>query len=452
MERLILAMNGTEVAVLTRESSGVLSFQYQSRWLEQPGARAVSLSLPLGTKRYTGPKVFNFFDNLLPDSDTLRTRMQARFRTPTKHPFDLLSSIGRDCIGAIQLYPENTEIQSVRDISAQPISETEIAQLLSGYQDAPLGMARDTDFRLSLAGAQEKTALLWHQGNWQLPTGPTPTSHIFKLPIGYLDHSNIDLRESSENEWLCLQILKAYGLPSANAWLHTFGEQNVLIVERFDRRWSADKTWLMRLPQEDFCQAMGIAPALKYESDGGPGIRECMDLLMGSQHANDDRDRFFKTQILFWVLAAIDGHAKNFSLFLEPETAYRMAPLYDVISAHPLMAQGSLTGKRTKMAMSLKGKNRHYHWQRIEPRHFITTAKLVGFSPEQVKSIMADIVESTEEAITKATELLPKAFPEKVYEPIILGIRNKVRELENYLQNEIRGPLDNRHPGHQPAN
>jgi serine/threonine-protein kinase HipA len=111
-----------------------------------------------------------------------------------------------------------------------------------------------------------------------------------------------------------------------------------------------------------------------------------------------------------------------------------MTPLYDVISAHPLMAQGSLTGKRTKMAMSLKGKNRHYHWQRIEPRHFNTTARLAGFSPERVKSIMAEIVESTEYALSKVMALLPKAFPEKVCEPIVLGARNKVREIEMYLQ------------------
>lgn len=429
MSDLIVALNSIEVGKLTLENSGAMAFQYYPDWLEKPGARAISLSLPLSPKVYRGALVFNFFDNLLPDSDAIRSRMQARFSAHTRHPFDLLGSVGRDCIGAIQLYPLDCEIPDVRTVTAEPLDTSAIEDLLSNYQNAPLGMARENDFRISLAGAQEKTALLWHQGQWQRPTGSTPTSHIFKLPIGFLDHSNIDLRDSGENEWLCLQLLKAFGLPTANAELGQFGQQNALIVERFDRRWSKESIWLMRLPQEDFCQALGVAPAIKYESDGGPGLNDGMKLLLGSQEAQKDRETFFKAQILFWLLAAIDGHAKNFSLFIEPGSAYRMTPLYDVISAYPLMAKGSLARQKVKMAMSVKGLNRHYQWDRIQSRHFTSTAHQVGFSSERASELLDEISEQVPSVIGKVEGLLPDDFPSSISESILEGVENQAKKI-----------------------
>lgn len=425
MADLTVALNGIEVGRLTLNNSGAMSFSYLDSWLSRRGARAISLSLPLKSGVFAGEKVFNFFDNLLPDSDTIRSRMQARFSVPTNHPFNLLSAVGRDCIGAIQLYPERESMPDVQQVASIPLTEEHIAAMLRGYQRAPLGMEEDSDFRISLAGAQEKTALLWHNNQWQLPVGSTPTSHILKLPIGFLEPRNIDLRQSNHNEWLCLEILKAYRVDVADAELGTFEDQNVLIVERFDRRWSADGRWLMRLPQEDFCQALGVSPALKYESDGGPGIKDGMALLRGSQRANQDRETFFKLQILFWMLAAIDGHAKNFSLFLEPDSVYRMTPVYDVLSAYPLMAANTLPAAKAKMAMALKGKNRHYHWQRIEPRHFISTAKDVGFSEQRAKQILIELAEVTSSVVSHVESVLPQGFPETVADSILNGIHER---------------------------
>ncbi|PSJ23442.1 serine/threonine protein kinase [Halomonas sp. ND22Bw] len=433
MANLTVAMNGIEVGTLSLARSGAMAFQYRREWIDRPGARAVSLSLPLSTAAYRGERVYNFFDNLLPDSEAIRARMQARFQVPTRHPFDLLASIGRDCVGAIQLTPENAPSGDVHDVTAEPLDDHAIEALLSGYQDAPLGMAEGQDFRISLAGAQEKTALLWHQGRWQRPTGSTPTSHIFKLPIGFLEHSNIDLRQSNANEWLCLRLLEAFGLPAAKTALARFGDQEVLVVERFDRRWSRDGSWLMRLPQEDFCQALGIAPALKYESDGGPGIAHAMRLLRGSQQAGVDRKRFFKAQILFWLLAAIDGHAKNFSLFLEPGSAYRMTPMYDVISAYPLMRQGSMAAERAKMAMALKGKHRHYRWSRMAPRHFIATAEQVDYSPERVTALMEEIAGSAERIVGDLAADLPADFPAATSDPILEGVLQQASRLADFL-------------------
>ncbi|MBC8951376.1 type II toxin-antitoxin system HipA family toxin [Xenorhabdus sp. PB62.4] len=429
MDKLIVALNGLEVGILFRDKKGAMSFQYKDEWLKEPGARAISLSLPLSSQKHVGQAVFNFFDNLLPDSSEIIARMQARFQVTSKHPFDLLASVGRDCVGAIQLYEEGRQIPPVDEVHAEPLDENAIAELLEGYQTAPLGMNGRDDFRISLAGAQEKTALLWYQDRWQRPQGSTPTSHIFKLPIGRIEHNNIDLSESCENEWLCLKLAKAFGLPAANAELATFGEKTVLIVERFDRRWSHDNRWLVRLPQEDMCQALGIAPALKYESDGGPGIADVMTLLLGSRNSTTDRETFFKSQILYWLLAAIDGHGKNFSVFIEPNSSYTMTPFYDILSAYPIFGAKGLAQKKAKMAMALRGKNRQYHWATIQPRHFLSTAHQVGFSESLAENLMNEMGNMTEKVINQVAGELSPDFPSHISEAIFSGLAKQAGKL-----------------------
>ena len=433
LQSLMVAMNGEEVGTLYRDGDGAMSFQYATSWLQDVDARPISLSLPLRAEHHRGAAVFNFFQNLLPDSDAILTRMQTRFQVATTHPFDLLAAIGRDCVGAIQLYPANSQLPPVTSMTATPLTESQIAALLAGYQTAPLGMTEHNDFRISLAGAQEKTALLWFQGRWQQPLGSSATSHIFKLPIGRLEHHNIDLSDSCENEWLCLQIAKAFGFEAANAELATFGDKKVLIVERFDRRWSQNGQWLMRLPQEDFCQAMGIAPALKYQADGGPGVADSMKLLMGSRLASADRETFFRTQILFWLLAAIDGHGKNFSLFIEAGSSYRLTPIYDVLSAFPLFASGGIQEKKAKMAMALEGKNRQYHVSMIQPRHFISTAEKIGFSVPKTIEMMQQMADATEQVITLVRANLPAGFPESISNAIFDGLNGQADKIKRAL-------------------
>lgn len=429
MDRLTLAMNGTEVGVLERERSGAMRFAYLDQWLTRPGARPISLSLPLSSQPFLGEKVYNFFDNLLPDSDAIRARIQARYQTPTRQPFDLLAEIGRDCVGAIQLYPQEWGVRSVREVMAEPLSDAEISQLLEGYRQPSPGSWEESDFRISLAGAQEKTALLFYQNQWHRPLGSTPTSHILKLPIGRIEHSGIDLTDSVENEWLCSQIVRAFGLPLAESQIANFEGRKALVVERFDRRWSSDGSWLMRLPQEDFCQALGVAPARKYESDGGPGIRDGMDLLLGSQQPIGDRENFFRSQVIFWLLAAIDGHAKNFSLFLEPGGAYRMTPLYDILSVYPLMASGAIAKQKAAMAMAWEGKNRHYRWNTIQPRHIVNTAARSGLSREHALRMMEEIRASVPAVIDQVSGELPIDFPPHIAEPIFAGLERQARYL-----------------------
>lgn len=418
-------MNGLRVATWVKRSTGALEFVYTPEWLETAGARPISLSMPLQHRPYTGEVVYNYFDNLLPDSKQIRDRIQARFKAATSHPFDLLAAIGMDCVGAVQIVAEGKEPQDVKRIEGTPLSDTQVAQILKNYQTAPLGMAQDEgeEFRISIAGAQEKTALLWKDDAWNRPIGTTPTTHIIKLPIGKIEHSGMDLTDSCENEWLCLKIAEAFGLPVCHAEIGLFDDAKALIVERFDRRHADD--WIMRLPQEDMCQALGISPNIKYESDGGPGINTIMPFLRQSKASKHDREVFFKAQLLFWLIAGIDGHAKNFSVFIEPEGRYRMTPLYDIMSAHPLLASRQLEAEKIKMAMALSGKNRHYHWDNIQPRHFISTAKQAGFNEKTAKAVMDEMMGMVEEVITKVELQLPADFPEAITTSIMAGMRRQ---------------------------
>ena len=422
--KLQVSLNGISVGELTKDKNGGLYFSYKDKWIEQKNARPISLSLPLSSEKYSGDLVYNFFDNLLPDNDRIRNKIQAKFQVGTSHAFDLLAAIGSDCIGAIQLSTDEPE--SVKNILYKKLTEQNVIEILEGYRDSPLGMLDPKDdFRISLAGAQEKTALLKIGNDWAKPMGTTPTTHIIKLPIGDIPHANIDLTESCENEFICLELARAFGLEVANSEVINFGEQRTLVVERFDRRYSEDNSWIMRLPQEDFCQALGFASAQKYQSDDGPGIQTCINLLLSSS-TKSDRNTFFKTQILFWLLAAIDGHGKNFSIFLNAGNRYRMTPLYDILSAYPIMSKKGLQRQKIKMAMSLKGNNVHWKWDTIQPRHFISTAKHIKYDTKRAKLELEYMLDNIEGAIAKVEPLIPDNFPNYIADSIFTGLRQKL--------------------------
>lgn len=423
-------MNGERVGTWVSHPGRPDEFQYAKTWLANADARPLSLSMVLQPEPFKGPRVAAYFDNLLPDNRRIRQRLQRRFETTTSSAFDLLTEIGRDCVGAIQLLPEDGDPPDVRTITAEKLTTHQVSQQLSTMLRAvPGSQAEDDSFRISLAGAQEKTALLQVKGKWMRAMGTTPTTHILKLPLG-TGGGGIDLTTSVENEWLCAQILNAYGIPISRCWMDQFEEHRVLVVERFDRRLSQDGSWIIRLPQEDMCQATGLPSDQKYEADGGPGIRKIMDLLLGSSNALADRRDFFKTQMLFWMLCAIDGHAKNFSIFLEPSGGYRLTPRYDVLSAYPVLGKsaGKLQPKKVKMAMAVEGKNRHYLWDSILLRHWEETARRTGLS-SVFKELIEELVDSTPQAIDTVTALIPKGFPDAVATSILKGLRSATTRL-----------------------
>jgi serine/threonine-protein kinase HipA len=171
------------------------------------------------------------------------------------------------------------------------------------------------------------------------------------------------------------------------------------------------------------CQALGVPPALKYESDGGPGIERIMELLFGSSEGLADRRTFMATQVVFWLLGAIDGHAKNFSIFLLPGGGFRLTPAYDIISAYPLVAKRQQVQNDLRMAMALRGRNRHYHWARILHRHWLGTAHACRFPAEEMGTIVGDLLDRMDGVIQRVTDQLPPSFPADVAEPILDGMR-----------------------------
>jgi len=374
--------------------------------------------------------VDHYFDNLLPDSVSIRKRLQSRFGTESQDAFDLLTAIGRDCVGAVQLMPDNEEPSDVQKVKYEELDEAAvenvIATTLSGGRI--LGNSDEEEFRISIAGAQEKTALLRFKDKWCRPIGATPTTHILKLPLGLIGNLQADMKDSVENEWLCLQLLKAFGLTTTIADIAEFGKYKVLVVERFDRVWQGTK-WIARRPQEDFCQALGLPSVLKYEKDGGPGTKAILDVLAFSATAAQDRRDFVKGQILFWLLAATDGHAKNFSLFHEVGGNYRMTPYYDVLSAWPIIGSGPnhLAWQKAELAMAVRSKNAHWKLKEIRPRHWEGMARAAGL--RDAEGLIDEVLKQVPSVLRKVGADLPKHFPERISRTIFAGMEQQAKVL-----------------------
>jgi len=420
-QTLRVIMNGYLVGRLKKNTRGKLIFTYATSWLNTPGARPISLSLPLVEKPFTTEAVYHFFDGLLPDNPEIRTRIQSNLGIPTKHPFDLLACLGSECTGAIQLTSGKVPAFK-KQVTFKIIDKKNLAHLLRHHQYE----------QISLAGSQEKIALLYHNNTWCKPQNKTPSNYIIKLP----QNSN----NSAENEWICAQIAKAFGLPVAESRLLYVEGIKALAVKRFDRKYSSDNTWLMRLPQEDLCQALGVSPFLKYQITGGPDLHEIMKFLLGSANPIHDRDVFYCAHVLFWLLANHDGHAKNFSVFIEPYGKYRLTPLYDIQSAYPAIAQAALDAHNIKMAMSLESKATPEFWHQIKRADFLETAKNINYSVERAEAILDDMLMRVDSVIHHVSSSLPQAFPKHVSEPIFDGMRymkNKLAAHQNKKQTSL---------------
>lgn len=442
-QSLRLWMNGVFVGTWSVQANAGDVLQYDDAWVSSGQGRPLSLSLPFtpGNKPHRGNVVRNYFDNLLPDSKDILTRSARRFGTGSTDAFALLAEIGRDCVGALQILPDATPPCGTRTIDATPLNDAEVAQVLrSTLARLPMAGHRpdaDDDFRISIAGAQEKTALLWLDGQWCRPHGATPTTHILKMPLGLVGNMQFDMSESVDNEWLCSEILHAYGVPVARTRPVQFEDMKVLVVERFDRRWweSAEgERWLLRLPQEDMCQALGVTPHLKYESDGGPGVRDIMKLLATSQQPARDRRTFFQAQVLFWMLGATDGHAKNFSIFLLQNGAYELTPLYDVLSAYPIMGTGAkmLSPFKARLAMAVRSKNTHWKIHDIQRRHWMAMGTEHGVTApdgQDAARVIDDLVACTPTVVRTVRALLPESFPQALAESILGGLQKAADKL-----------------------
>jgi len=418
--------NGVRVGLWRLPSRGAMEFVYDDSWRAADEARPLSLSLPLtlDAHAHKGAAVEAYFDNLLPDSEPIRRRLQDRFHTASRGAFDLLAAIGRDCVGAVQLLPPDETPADIRKIDAHALTTGAIAAELAGVT-SPAALAGELeDFRISIAGAQEKTAFLKHHGKWCRPIGSTPTTHIFKLPLGLVGNRQADMRTSVENEWLCARIVAAFGIPVASCEIGEFGQNKVLVVERFDRALHSSGKYWLRLMQEDFAQATGTPWHRKYQADGGPGLEAIARILRGSQESQRDLTTLFRAQLLFWMLAATDGHAKNFSIRILAGGRFQLTPLYDVLSAWPIIGKkaNEIPLEKIKLAMALPGERPRYHLQSIQRRHFEALAKKLGLEA-QAETLINDMVARTSAVVDEIQSRLPKGFPQELLDRVLGGLR-----------------------------
>ena len=446
MAELHVWMNGLHVGVWSTLRTGTPVFRYDESWANAEEGRALSLSLPFtAALEHRGDVVTHYFGNLLPDSAEIRRRLRSRFRARSVEAFDLLATIGRDCVGAVQLLPPREQPEGWKTIDAEPLDDRQVERTLASVtSDAPLGLRDDEDLRLSIAGAQEKTALLRIGRRWYRPRGATPTTHILKLPLGLVGNMRADMSTSIENEWLCSRIVRRFGLPLAETEMARFGEANVLVVTRFDRRWvgiepgaeqkarfrPSDDAWIARLPQEDFCQALGVGPERKYQSDGGPTMQDCLAVLANSERADEDRTHFVLAQFVFWLLAATDGHAKNFSLQHRRGGRYSLTPLYDVLSAWPIIGAGPnhVSYPRAKLAMGVNAGNMHYRLRDIQARHWRRLASSAG---DRAWARMVGMVEEVDSVLDAVEAELPANFPPRLWTAVSQGMKRHAASFRN---------------------
>lgn len=448
LQRLGLWMNGTFIGTWTVSPHGADQLHYDDAWVSSDQARPISSSLAFlpGNAPHRGGAVQAYFENLLPDSKAIRERIARRYKLAATDAFALLAEVGRDCAGALQILPDGMVPDDIRTVHATPLTEAEIAGILRGTAASPGkgGIPQDEapdNLRISIAGAQEKTALLRHivTDQWCAPHKATPTTHILKLPMGLIGHMKMDWRDSIENEWICAQIFGAYGLPVASCEPLVFEDMQVLSVERFDRRWVGrhdkdDNPWLLRLPQEDMCQATGTPPHLKYENEHGPGIDAIMNVLGNSLYPERDRRLFFVAQLLFWMLRAPDGHAKNFSVFIHPGGKVSLTPFYDILSAYPNLGDGpsQMSSYKITMAMAVRSRSAHWKMAGIHLRHWIALAVKYGITTDDGRpaaKLVEELVDRTPQVIETIKKNIPLDFPTRVPERIFNGLTAAASQL-----------------------
>ncbi len=370
---LIALLDGREIGSVHYKNSR-LSFVYRESWRADPDAYPLSLSMPLGSAEHGHTRIEAFLWGLLPDNDRVLENWGRRFQVSPKNVFRLITHVGEDCAGAVQFVsPERLEELQKEPASKEVkwLTEEDVAERLRALRGdhSQWRTAQDTG-QFSLAGAQPKTALLFDRKRWGVPSGRVPTTHILKPPTGEWDGH-------AENEHFSLRLARAAGLVVPNSAVQHFGDEVAIVVERYDRIRQGDR-W-SRIHQEDMCQALGLHPTRKYESDGGPNAARIAELLR-TQSSNPQEDvlSFVDSIIFNWLIAGTDAHAKNFGLLLGSNGVVRLAPFYDLASVLPYRA---INLEKAKLAMKIGGEYRlrnigARNWQKFAAEFRLDDAEL----------------------------------------------------------------------------
>jgi serine/threonine-protein kinase HipA len=413
-EQLRVFINEVAVGTIERTFRGQLSFSYTVEYQSFEHATPLSVSMPLGRTRHAHEQVNVWLAGLLPDNQDVLRRWATRYETKAD-VFSLLSTpIGRDCPGAVQLIASDQPDQFLARAKALKwLSTNDVADRLRALRiDSAEWQTADSIGRWSLAGAQAKCALYRDKSRWAEATGRTPTTHILKPAISGLVDQDI-------NEHVCLRAAQLVGVAAADSSIEMFGDQRALIVNRFDRM--RTPLGIQRVHQEDLCQALSVSPALKYQSDGGPGVADIGKLFARISPSGDDRlpKAFLDGLIFNWIIGGSDAHAKNYSLLLHGDQV-RLAPLYDISSVLPYEDS---RGHKVKLAMKYGSE---YRLLKIGGRAFDSVAKELGLSVDSVRDRGRMLTDNIGDAFSTSIGALPVEWA-KTQGPLLKLIGERAR-------------------------
>lgn len=393
MPELRVLSNGNPVGTVVQRPTGRLDFTYERAWQDRGESFPISLSMPLVEREHPDGVVRPYLEGLLPDNASILERWARQFHVSARNPFALLSHMGEDCAGAVQFVrPERYEhVTAAGPQEIDWLSEADLAERLRDLVERHgTGRLPGDGGHFSLAGAQPKMPLFFDGRRWGVPSGRTPTTHILKPPT-QTDFDGFDV-----NEHLCLRLAKELGLAAVDSSVVRFGDQQTLVIARYDRVEAAGNG-VLRLHQEDTCQALGTSPHRKYENEGGPGAADIVRLLLlHSDNPEADVATFIDALALNWIIAGTDAHAKNYSLLLAASSV-RLAPLYDLISILPYSPR--VPYREAKLAMRVDGE---YAVGRIERRDWEGMARRCGLDAEPVVERVSQVADETPAAIERA--------------------------------------------------
>jgi serine/threonine-protein kinase HipA len=391
INRLIVLADRKVMAEILRDNRGRLTFRYDEAWRFAPYSYPLSLSMPLIVSEYEHGKIEPWLWGLLPDNETILARWAQRFHVSSRNAFALLSAVGEDCAGAIQLVRPDRIAENLGDNAEQIqwLSEANVAERLRLLQqDQSAWRVAGDNGQFSLAGAQPKTALLFDGQRWGIPSGRTPTTHILKPPVAALDGH-------AENEHLCLTLAREIGLPTTRSQVLRFEDQIAIVSDRYDR--VRINGIVHRLHQEDLCQALGCPPTMKYQNEGGPGPQAMVEVIRTySSEPQEDAWTLARALMLNWIIGGTDAHSKNFSMLIGQAGRARLAPLYDVASALPY----NFDPRKLRLATKVGG---NYLLDDIGPRQWRKFGTEMRLSADQVLDTCIAIARELPAALAKVS-------------------------------------------------
>ncbi len=417
-QTLCVYLHGRLVGKLHSDNA-TLSFAYDERYLQKASAVKLSASLPLQQGVFDHQAAAPFFSGLLPDQD-VRSRLARHLGLSEKNTFALLKEIGGECAGAVSIYPESVSPRPDDAPTYHVLEDAQAGEILSSLSKRPL-LAGEEGVRISGAGAQDKLMIVFVGGKVAVPTGSTPSTHIIKPAIK-------DLEGSVHNEFFCMKLANAVGLPVPEAKVFWLQGEPYYLVERYDRR--REKNGLVvRLHQEDFCQAMRISPEIKYENEGGPTLGQCFALLDEriKSGAMPGKNKLILLQgvIFNFLIGNGDVHGKNLSLLYEAESE-SLAPFYDLLST---VVYSDF--HKAKMAMKIGGE---YRFKNVTARHWGRLVETLDLSPDFVKRQIATLAGTVAETAPVLQEALGKdaATASPIYRKITEFIARSSRQIVNF--------------------